>query len=184
MLKKQDYITGGINMAEFIKVYRQTLPALRFIGKKFDNFGGWGEMFANGYFEIIENAAGGPDVLYNMPDYGKDGDAFIGMERHKNGEPLEVRIGMLTPPDTKVPEGFVHIDYPEGTALGVCWIYGKESEVHNPIGECAEKIANAGMTIIPDKDGAVWSFERCQCPRFTMPDDNGNVILDYCYFVK
>lgn len=24
-----------------------------------------------------------------------------------------------------------------------------------------------------------WCFERYNCPRFTMPDENGNVILDY-----
>lgn len=171
-------------MAEIIKVYKQTLPAIRFIGKNFDNFGGWNEMFANGWLGIIENIAGGPEVLYHMPNYGKDGDAFIGLERHKSGEPLEVWIGMFVPANTDVPAGFVYIDYPEGTNLGVCWIYGKESETHNPIGECAGKITNGGMEIVPDKDCAVWSFERCQCPRFTTPDDKGNVILDYCYFVK
>ena len=34
-----------------------------------------------------------------------------------------------------------------------------------------------------DQNGAIWSFENCLCPRYTTPDDNGNVILDYCYFV-
>jgi hypothetical protein len=24
-----------------------------------------------------------------------------------------------------------------------------------------------------------WCFERYNCPRYTMPDNNGNVILDY-----
>ncbi len=33
-------------------------------------------------------------------------------------------------------------------------------------------------------DGAFWFFERYQCPRFTTPDEKGNVILDMCYFVK
>ena len=34
-----------------------------------------------------------------------------------------------------------------------------------------------------DADGAEWSFENCLCPRYTTPDEQGNVILDYCYFV-
>lgn len=171
-------------MAEIIKVYKQTLPAMRFIGKKFSDFSGWGEMFANGWLEAIENTAGGAEILYNMPGYEKDGDAFLGLERHKNGEPFEVRIGMFTPENTAVPDGFVYIDYPAGTNLGVCWIYGEEDTTHSLTGECAGRIAENGMEIIPDKDGAVWCFERCQCPRYTTPDDKGKVILDYCYFVK
>ena len=171
-------------MAGIIKVYKQTLPAIRFIGKKFNNFDGWNEMFANGWFETIENIAGGPEVLHHMPNYEKDGDAFIGLERHKSGEPLEIWIGMFVPANTEVPEGFVYIDYPLGTSLGVCWIYGKENAVHSFVGECEEKISSRGLEIISGKDDAVWSFERCQCPRFTIPDNKGNVILDYCYFVK
>ena len=171
-------------MAEIIKVFKQTLPALRFIGRKFDNFGGWSEMFSPGGFDVIESTAGGAEKLYHIEGYGKDGDAFVGLERHKDGEPFEVNIGMFTPVNTPVPEGFVCIDYPAGTTLGVCWIYGVESKTHDPIGSCAEKVREAGMEIIPDENDAIWSFERCQCPRFTTPDDKGNVILDYCYFVK
>ena len=39
------------------------------------------------------------------------------------------------------------------------------------------------MELWKDENGAIWSFENCLCPRYTTPDDNGNVILDYCYFV-
>ena len=35
-----------------------------------------------------------------------------------------------------------------------------------------------------DKDGVQWCFERYVCPRFTDPDEQGNVILDMCYYVK
>ena len=170
-------------MAEIIKAYKQTLPALRFIGRKFDDFGGWGEMFGDNGFGVIE-AQAGVEALHTIEGYGKDGDAFLGLERRKDGEAFEVWIGMITPAGTPVPDGFVHIDYPAGTNLGVCWIYGPEPEVHDPIGQCVGALAQAGMEIIPDGDGAMWSFERCQCPRFTTPDDKGNVILDYCYFVK
>ncbi|MEE1356150.1 MAG: hypothetical protein UHG68_01150 [Clostridia bacterium] len=33
-------------------------------------------------------------------------------------------------------------------------------------------------------NGGVWSFENCTCPRYTTPDEQGNIIMDYCYFVK
>ena len=29
-----------------------------------------------------------------------------------------------------------------------------------------------------------WCFERYNCPRFTTPDEKGNVILDYALSVK
>ena len=38
-----------------------------------------------------------------------------------------------------------------------------------------EAIRAKGMTRFEDN----WCFERYQCPRFTAPDENGNVILDY-----
>ena len=42
-------------MAEIIKTFREEVPAMRFIGKKYPDFGGWwGEWFANGWFDEIE----------------------------------------------------------------------------------------------------------------------------------
>lgn len=35
-----------------------------------------------------------------------------------------------------------------------------------------------------DERGYVAQFENGLCPRFTTPDENGNVILDYCFYVK
>jgi hypothetical protein len=51
-------------------------------------------------------------------------------------------------------------------------------------GKCAEKLKAAGIEILPDKNGAQCFFERYVCPRFTTPDDKGNIVLDICYFVK
>ena len=42
----------------------------------------------------------------------------------------------------------------------------------------------AEMIVWADEEGGVWSFENCTCPRYTTPDEKGNIILDYCYFVK
>ncbi|NLN40953.1 MAG: hypothetical protein GX160_03010 [Clostridiales bacterium] len=49
-------------MAEIIKTYRQSVPAMRFIGKKYEDKdrvnGGfakqWEEWFSNGWFEVLE----------------------------------------------------------------------------------------------------------------------------------
>ena len=44
-------------MAEIIKTFKEDIPAMRFIGKKYPNFGPmWGEWFANGWFDKLEEA--------------------------------------------------------------------------------------------------------------------------------
>ena len=45
-------------------------------------------------------------------------------------------------------------------------------------------IIDEGMEFWSDERGAVVQFENGLCPRFTTPDENGNVILDYCFYVK
>lgn len=166
-------------MAEIIKVYRETIPPMRFIGKSYPNFGHWGEFFANGWFDQIEAAMGGTDAIRNL---WENGGAYVGLERRKEGDPFLYVLGMFTPSGTPVPEGFDFIDFPAG-ALGTCWIYGTEKEIHRVKGKKAALTEN-GMEILSDENGAVWSFENCICPRYTSPDEHGNVILDYCYFVK
>ncbi len=47
-----------------------------------------------------------------------------------------------------------------------------------------QALRNAGMEINAVEDGVERSFENCVCLRFTTPDEKGNIILDYCYFVK
>ena len=166
-------------MAEIIKVFKENIPAMRFIGKKYSEFGHWGEWFKNGWFDVIENAMGGTENILKL---WENGGAYVGIERRKAGEPFEYIIGMFTPSGTPVPEGFICLDFEAGS-LGTCWIYGTEKEVHNT-SKCREAIENNGMEIALDKDGAVISFENCLCPRYTTPDEKGNIILDYCYFVK
>ena len=167
-------------MAEVIKVYRQKVPAVRFIGKQYSDGSHWGEWFMNDWFTVVEKAMGeGASVR----EIYEDGDAYLGLSRVKEGEPFEYWIGEFVLPGTPVPEDFLHLDIPSAS-LGVCWIYGKEEEVHSMISQCPQSLTQAGLQIATDEKGAVWSFERCTCPRFTTPDDKGNIILDYCYFVK
>lgn len=105
-------------MVEIIKTYKEKVPAMRFIGKKYNDFGHWGDWFANGWFDVIENAMGG--VASILPLW-KDGGAYVGLERNKDKETFEYWIGMFTPPDVQVPDDFLFIDFPE-TNFDVCWI--------------------------------------------------------------
>ena len=169
-------------MATIQKAFRESTPALRFIGKRYFEVGGhWGEWFANGWFDAVETAMGGTDKITAI---WENGGGYVGLERHKAGEPWQYWLGMFTPADTPVPEGFDYVDFPATADLGTCWIYGKEGEVHSLCGQCRPAIEEADMTIWRDADGAAWCFENCTCPRYTTPDGEGNIILDYCWFVQ
>ena len=168
-------------MAEIIKTYRQSVGAMRFIGKKYGDadrvdgsFGAkWGEWFGNGWFSTIENQKNG-----GIKEVYEDGDAYIGLMRGGHEEPFEYWIGCFMPELTAVPEGFQFIDFP-ACDLGVCWVYGKEDEVYYLEGQCGERLEKDGFDI-----DYGWCFERYACPRFTTPDEKGNIILDICFYLK
>jgi hypothetical protein len=103
--------------------------------------------------------------------------------RWKEGEPFEYWIGIFMPESTSVPDGFEYHDFPK-TTLGVCWVYGKESEVYMQEKNCRKKLEENGHEVIKDKKNAYWFFERYGCPRFTTPDENGKIILDICHYLK
>ena len=167
-------------MAEIVKTFREEVPAMRFIGKKYPSFGGWwGEWFANGWFDAVEKAMGGTDAILKI---WENGGGYVGLERRASNQPFEYWLGMFTPADTPVPDGFSCVDFP-AIGLGTCWIKGKEKEVHNTKA-CRGEIEAIGLILWKDADGGVWSFENCTCPRFTSPDADGNIIMDYCYFVE
>ena len=167
-------------MTEIIKAYRQSIGALRFIGKKYSDsdrvngmFGAkWGEWFENGWFGVIEKQTG-----ESLKSIYEDGDAYIGLMRDQNGE-FEYWIGIFMPENTDVPDGFSYIDFAK-SELGVCWVYGKEETVYFLEGKCGERLIAEGFEIVSE-----WCFERYACPRFTTPDEKGNVILDVCFYIK
>jgi predicted transcriptional regulator YdeE len=172
--------------AEIIKVYKQDVPALRFIGKKYGDkdrvdgmFGKhWGDWHQNGWFGILEKQMAG-----NLKTIYEDGDAYIGLMRCKDGDPFEYWIGIFMPEGTNVPDGFEYKDFPKA-ALGVCWVHGNEAEVYMQEERCAKKLEEEGHEVIKDKEDAFWFFERYGCPRFTTPDENGKIILDICHYIK
>ena len=173
-------------MPEIIRTFPDPAPAMRFIGKRYPGYGSWwGEWFANGWFDAVENAMGGPDRIKAI---WENGGGYCGLERRVGSELTDYWIGMFTPAGTKVPDGFECVDFPGGN-IGTCWLRGKEDEVHDTSG-FFPALDKAGIK--PKKDaavtdghsGAVWIFENGLCPRFTTPDVNGNVILDWCCFAE
>ena len=87
-------------MAEIIKVFRENIPTMRFIGKKYDNFGHWGEWCQNGWFDLLEQTMGIDKILAIW----ENGGGYIGVERRAEGEPFEYYIGMLAPENTPFPK--------------------------------------------------------------------------------
>jgi len=176
-------------MHEIIKVYREKAPAARFIGKMYldgdrDETGGfgraWGEFFQKGWFDAIEEAAGGKQAVKAL---SPEGDAYCGLERYKPGEPFQYWVGMFVPLGTIPPEGLAAVDFGE-MELGTCWIRGEQADLFGHEDECAQACEREGWTIRTFPDGAYWSFERYGCSRFMTPDAQGNVILDICIFLE
>ena len=175
-------------MAEVIRSYRQEAPALRFIGKRYSDadrvdggFGAvWESWFEKGYFGVLEGASSDMEVGYG--DVG-DSDAYIGLMRWKDGEPFQYWVGMFMPPDTVVPDGFACVDF-EAASWGMCWLQGAPGTVFAQECTCAQRLKDEGYVIRTDAAGACWFFERYHSPRFTAPDERGNIILDIGHFVE
>lgn len=172
-------------MPELLKCYVEQQPAVRFIGKKyldqdrneFGSFGSkWMEWFANDWFTPLHQLM--PKALQFEHQLSN-----IGLMREKQGEPFQYWIGMFCPITAKVPEGYQFIDFPSST-LGVTWIEGKEPDIYGKEGQCADLLGKNGHTIVGDKAGAFWFYERYVCPRFTKPNEQGHRILDIVFFIK
>ena len=168
--------------AQIIKMYKEHFSTARLIGKRYtdgDRVDGifaekWGQWFQNKWFHKILG-----DSLSVMPD---DFGSYLGFMRVIEGE-FEYWIGTAFPPDTPVPDGFEYIDLGE-CDVATYWIYGNEQsgelfdpDVHE---RCLAQLAENGYT---PKENA-WCMERYTCPRYTEPDEKGNVILDYCIAIE
>ena len=152
---------------KILEVKRESSPKARLIGKKYEGIPNWGEWWENDWFSILEK----------NESLAINGDAYIGAVHIVDGMP-ERWIGMFFSVDTEVPSGFDYVDI-EPKEYAVCYLYDKENsgdfftmDTHNM---CLEELKTLGLKRKEDD----WCFERYNCPRFTTPDDNGNVILDY-----
>jgi len=164
-------------------VYKQELPALRFIGKKcletsdppnilklLDNWQ------LNRWFDNIEKQSG-----IDYKTFFEGGNAYINLARKKDG-PLkgdgifEHWMGMFTPEGMEIPQGYEMIDFPKMT-IGVCSVYGKRDEIVNYENECRNKLTEEGFA----PENAPWYFRRFNWREFYTEDAYGKRLLDYCY---
>lgn len=158
--------------AKIVNFGRESCPATRFIGKRYAGSPNWGEWWENGWFDVLEK----------LPQLAINDNAYLGAVRIMDGAP-EWWIGMFFPADTEVPEGFDFVDI-EPMEYAVFYLYGREDngelfgmEPHNM---CLEDLKARGLVRKEDD----WCFERCNCPRFTTPDEHGKVILDYALSIE
>lgn len=152
---------------KILEVRLESCPATRLIGKKYEGNANWAEWWANDWFSQLETQ---PCIPFNT-------DAYIGAVHIVDGRP-ERWIGMFFPVDAEVPDGFAYVDIGP-MDYAVCYLYEKEGsadfyamDTHNL---CLEALRERGLKRKEDD----WCFERYNCPRFTTPDEQGNVILDY-----
>lgn len=152
---------------ELLQIRQEHSPAARFVGKRYSDGPDWGQWWEHGWFDILEG----------IPGLAINDDGYIGAVRIVDGMP-EYWIGMFFPEGTSVPEGFEYVDI-EPLHYAVCYLYGNEGDpelysmdTHN---RCLEALKEQGLKRKEDD----WCFERYNCPRFTTPDEKGNVILDY-----
>ena len=157
---------------KIVEVKRESWPATRLIGKKYEGAPNWGEWWENDWFSVLEK----------MECLPLNGDAYIGAVHIANGMP-ERFVGMFFPADTVAPEGFEYVDIVP-MEYAVCYLQDKENsgdfytmETHK---QCLEELKSLGLKRREDD----WCFERYNCPRFTTPDERGNVILDYAISIE
>ena len=153
-----------------IKVYRQSMPAMRFIGKKFTDGGtawGWGGCGIT-QMELLKDK-----LQINLFDLYEDGDSIIGLMSHRAG--FEYWLGYFVPHNTPVPEGYGYEDFP-AMDIVTCWLYGKSDEVFAVEPIAYEKLGREGFAPIGD----AW-FERYH-PMRTQEDKQGYQIIDICFF--
>lgn len=168
---------------EIKNVYKESIPQVKLIGRRLTNNDRdetgtfaryWQQSFREGWFDILKECKGLPgisnDYLGAMRMTGESGDSF------------EYWIGMFRAADAEVPAGFEWVEIPTGE-VGVCWLYGsdKTGELYSM------EASNLSMDALKEQGWSFaetgWFFERYNCPRFTVPDEKGNVILDICAYL-
>ncbi len=162
-------------MTRLIHFEIKNMPEMRVIGKTIcpkmdmgdDNpvpaF--WEKCFSDGVFKTLETL---PNPL--VKDYvgfmcdGPDKKTFTYI------------CGMLFPKGTAVPEGFDYRDMPAmPTAVG--WIQGPDKKVYADAYKLThDEMIKQGFTLYSKNS---YCMELYNCPRFTTPQPNGDVILDY-----
>jgi hypothetical protein len=175
---------------EVTRVYKDHFPALRFIGKRYtdqdrgpDGFGKqWDDWWAEDRFAALERAAG-------VSPHDRDTVGLMTMRGDMTG--FAYWIGLFYPAGTSAPKGYDFLDLPKSD-IGVGWIRGDldSGEIFGgpPHEAVCAALAAAGLGAFrndiagPGSDTYCF-FERYNCPRFTVPNADGKVTLDYGNYI-
>lgn len=162
-------------------------PAVRFIGKKYTNHDRdergtfaekWQEWFDKGWFEPFQEIGIEPCFI-GLMSCGETIDGF------------RYWVGVLTPENTKVPEGYDYIDIP-ACDMAQIDVYGddKTGEIYGeePLRQCLERVKQT-RTVKNFYRGNDFGVQHIHLERYVdgkccIPDDKGNVILEYGIYVK
>lgn len=170
---------GMARMGKLIRLETKELPGLVVVGKelrysmealmKGDNRIGafWGACFSEGVMEPLEA----------QPEYVYD-ESYVGimLDWDKGDGDFSYIVGMLMKPGAVVPGGYVSRELAKGTAA-VGFIQGKDTPdvCGNAHEETEKALREAGHSNAQMR----WCMELYNCPRFTTPDEDGRIILDY-----
>ena len=167
---------------EIIKVYKENMPYTKLIGKRYtNNDRDESGTFARYWRQCFQE--GWPDVLKQCKSIPVVSDDLIGAIRMTGDDGgFEYWIGAFLDPASEVPDGFYSVEIPAGE-VGICWLYGndKTGELYSMKASDLSMAALAENGLKFSEKG--WFFERYNCPRFTTPDEKGNVILDICAYL-
>lgn len=147
---------------------RESARDVKLIGRKYKDGSHWGEWWSKGLFDILEK-------LPNVSSLNDNG--YIGlMQSGEDG--FEYWIGMFFESGTDAPEGFEEL-YIESAEFEVFYLCGSE-ESGELFGDVPHRLCVSRLfeEQLSEKKGGI-RFERYNCPRYTTPDENGKVILDY-----
>lgn len=166
-----------------VKTYKETMPDVNLIGKRFtdkdrDETGTFARYWKQCFQEDWQAALGACK--------GADGvsDDLVGAMRMTGSDgSFEYWIGSFKSSDADAPEGFESVAILAGD-VGVCWLSGNEATGELYSMEASDlsmaALAEKGWKISESK----WFFERYNNPRFTVADEQGNVILDICAYLE
>ena len=167
-----------VKMSELIRFEIRELPRLYLVAKELrysmealmqgDNRlpAFWGQCFGDGTFETLDKC-GAP---YE--------DASVGLmaDWDKGDGDFSYLIGVLFTSPVEIPAGFIGRTL-EPCSAAIGWLRGKDTA--DVCGDAHEKVEAALREKGLSCDNMPWSMELYNCPRFTTPDENGLLTLDY-----
>lgn len=166
-------------MGKIIMLQVKNLPALCVVGKQLKVSmpdlqkenpipAFWQQCLSDGSFTILAKQT---DFIAN--------DAYVGWmaDWSRNDGYFTYICGMLMKVDCPIPAGGFVLRKIEPSTVAIGWLQGSSpAEVSSIAHEATRKaLEEEGYSC----ENAQWCMELYNCPRFTTPDENGNIILDY-----